>query len=325
VDLQLLLPSVGVFLVIVCSGLCLTIVIKSYALKRVRDRLQDVILVGEASGGAAQAIILRDMQLSSIPLLDQILHGAKWAQKLNRLLVQAGIPMRLGTFVALMLFLGGLGGFLVGSIARQPIFVALPVALCLAWAPIAWARHKRQRRIRDFEKQFPDALDMLVSALRAGLAFTGAIQVVADESPDPLAQEFAILSEENRLGLDLREALKNMSERIESAELQLFVTAVTLQRTTGGNLAEVLEGTAAVIRDRFRILGEVRSLTAHARLTGTILALLPLGMAAIITVLAPDYLRRMAADPIGPYLIGAALSLQLIGFLIMRHIVNIKV
>ena len=142
---------------------------------------------------------------------------------------------------------------------------------------------------------------------------------------DPVGAEFGVVFEENRLGLDMRDALKKLGERIDSAELQLFVTAVIMHRETGGNLAEILEGTAAVIRDRFRILGDVRSMTAQARLSGIILTVLPLVMAGLIMFVAPDYLLGLLDDPLGTRMIVAAISLQVIGFLVMRRIVNIKV
>ncbi len=323
-DLQLLLPSVGIFLTIMFAAGGMVLVAKSYATKRVRDRLDGAILVGDGVDERIETIILRDMQLSTVPFLNAILSEARWAQKLDRLLVQAGIPLRLGTFVAIMLLLGSIGAFATISIAHMPL-LALPAGAFAGLLPILWARHKKQRRTLAFEKLFPDALEMLVGALRAGLALPGAIQVVADESPDPVGQEFAILSEENRLGLDTKEALKRMGERIDSAELHLFITAVIIQRGTGGNLAEILERTAAVIRDRFRILGDVRSLTAHGRLSGFILAVLPLAMVGVIMVVAPEYLKGLKADPLGRHLIVAAIFLQVVGFLIMRRIINIKV
>ena len=325
-DLQLLLPSVGAFLTVICGGVGILLIVRSFALKRVRDRLDGAVLVadGIGMGTAAEAIILRDMQLSSVPFLNNIFGQAKWAKKLDRLLVQADIRMRLGTFVAMMLLIGAIGSLAMIQFAHQPLF-ALPVGIAVGLLPLFWARHRKNKRVLSFEKLFPDALEMLVGALRAGLALPGAIQVVADESPDPVAAEFGIVSEENRLGLDMKEALKKLGERIDSAEVHLFVTAVILQRGTGGNLAEILERTAYVIRDRFRILGDVRSLTAHSRLSGFILGILPLGMAGVIMFLSPEYLRGLLEDPLGKYLIIAAIVLQVVGFLVMRRIINIKV
>jgi tight adherence protein B len=324
-EARILIPSAGIFLTVACAGLGVIVLARSYALNRVRGRLNAVVLTGDGAAlEGPQAAILRDVQLSTLPFLNRILQKARWAKSLERLLVQADIPLRLGSFVALVLLMGSVGFFLAASVGHQPLF-ALPACLVAGSLPILWARNKKHRRITTFERLFPDALDMLVSALRAGLAFTTAAQVVADESPDPVAREFAILAEENRLGLDLKDALRNMGERVESAELHLFVTAVALQRVTGGNLSEVLENTAAVIRDRFRILGDVRSLTAHARISGFVLTLLPPAMAVTIFVIAPDYLREFVTDPVGRYLIVTAVSLQVIGFLIMRRIINIKV
>jgi tight adherence protein B len=165
----------------------------------------------------------------------------------------------------------------------------------------------------------------MTGALRSGMAFTGALQVVSEESPDPVATEFRIVFEEHRLGLSLRESLNSMTERIDSTELRLFVTAVLIQKDTGGNLAEILEGTAYVIRDRFRILGDVRTITAQARLSGIILTILPLVMAAALLVIVPDYMKTLVKDPVGPYLIGVAAALQIVGFLAIRKIVDIKV
>jgi tight adherence protein B len=131
--------------------------------------------------------------------------------------------------------------------------------------------------------------------------------------------------EENRLGMSLRDSLTDMTKRIDSTELRLFVTAVLIQKDTGGNLAEILEGTAYVIRDRFRILGDVRTITAQARLSGLILTALPLAMTAALMIIVPDYLKTLVRDPVGPYLIGAAAFMQLLGYFLIRRIVNIKV
>jgi tight adherence protein B len=323
-DLHLLVPSLLISLTIVLGAIGVLLIARGIAAKRIRDRLQDVIMSEEDDKNRINAVILRDMDLSTIPLFNTILKNMGWAQRMDNLLVQGDIPMRLGSYLLLMLVLCLLG-MVVTIYVGHSLLVALPVGIAVGLIPLLYARYKKMKRVRQFELHFPDALDMLTSALRAGLAFTGAIQVVAEESPDPVAKEFKILFEENRLGLDMKEGLRKLSERVDSTELRLFVTAIILQRETGGNLSEILEGTAAVIRDRFRILGDVRSMTAQARLSGLILALLPIAMAVIIMLLSPDYLKGLVADPIGKYLIGFAITLQVIGFLIMRRIVNIKV
>jgi tight adherence protein B len=323
-ELKLLIPSVGISLTILLAAVGLLLIMREQSQRRVRDRLNDIIIAGEHEGTDPGRIIIRDMDLSSVPLLNHILKNAGWAWKLDRLLVQADVSMRLGTFILLMMVLAAFGMAFTTFILHQPLF-AVPAGVVLGVIPLLVVRRKKRMRVLKFEQQFPDALDMLTNALRAGMALTGAIQVVADESPDPVAKEFQILFEENRLGLDMKEGLKKLGQRVDSAEVKLFVTATILQRETGGNLVEILEGTAAVIRDRFRILGDVRTLTAQAKLSGLILTILPIIMAGVILVVAPDYLKGLTEDPMGRYLIVMAVLLQITGYFIMKRIVDIKV
>lgn len=309
---------------VVLAAVGVVLIMKETAKTRVRERLNDVIIDGDDGDARITSVILRDMDLSAMPFLNVLLKNARWAQKIDTLLVQADLRIRLGTFLLIMLVLAIFATIAMIVVFDQPA-LSLPVGAIVGTIPLMYARHRKLKRVRQFEQEFPDALDVLTNALRAGLAFTGAIQVVSEELPDPVASEFAILFEEVRLGLDMKIALHKFAERIDSAELHLFVTAVIVQRETGGNLAEILQGTAAVIRDRFRILGDVRSLTAQARLSGLVLTLLPIGLAIFIFVVAPDYLKELREDPIGRYLIAMAVFLQVAGFLIMRRIVDIKV
>jgi tight adherence protein B len=322
-DSQLLIPSIGAFLAVVCFATGVLFIARAQTARKIRNRLNDVILVGNGDD-SARTVILRDMELSSIPFLNDLLKNARWAQKLDNLLVQGDISLRLGTFILLMGVLAA-AGFFAMILVFDRALLALPVGLVAGALPILYARQRKFQRVRKFEQQFPDSLDMLNRALRAGLALNGAIQIVADESPDPVAKEFRVLFEENRLGLDMKEALKKLAGRVDSTELRLFVTAVILQRETGGNLAEILERAAAIIRDRFRILGDIRTLTAQARLSGFILTVLPIVMAALIYFIAPEYLKGLVVDSVGRILIVAAVSLQVIGFLVIRRIINIKV
>ncbi len=321
-DLRLIVPSLLAFTAVVAALAGVVMLVRAHANRRIRQRLHDVVADPQEDG--IHATILRDMELSSIPLMNRLLQNSGWAHKLDILLVQADIKMKLGAFVTLMFVLAVGVALVVDMILGRP-YVGAALGVLAGTIPVSVARHKRFKRTLHFEEQFPDALDMLTSALRAGLALNAAIQVVAEEAPDPVGKEFRVLFEENRLGLDMKHAVRMMAERVNSAEARLFATALILQRETGGNLAEVLDGTAAVIRDRFRILRDVRTMTAQARMSGTILMMLPLLLAGAIMVLAPDYLPSMAKDPSGKYLIPLALFLQVTGFLIMRRIVDIKV
>ena len=321
-DLGILIPCALIFLAVLVSVPGIMMISRARANQKIRDRLQDVVTDPQQED--IHRTILRDVEMSSIPLMNRMLQNANWARRLELLLVQADIKMKTGPFVLIMLVIGVATALALDMVFHRPL-VCIGVGAVMAPIPVFVARYKRQKRTLHFEEQFPDALDMLTSALRAGLALTAAIQVVAEEAPDPVGHEFRVLFEENRLGLDMKHAVQMMAERVNSAEARLFATALILQRETGGNLAEVLDSTAAVIRDRFRILRDVRTMTAQARMSGGILMALPLALALAIMVLAPDYLKGLAHDPSGKYLIPVALFLQLTGFLVMRKIVDIKV
>ena len=321
-DLRLIAPAVFAFLAVMAfigGSIFLT---RSRANQRIRERLHDVVTDHNEDG--IESVILRDMELSSIPALNRLLHSAGWARRLNTLLVQADVKMRVGAFLLLMVSLGCGTGLVIHLLLHRP-YTGTAAGILVALVPLLVVKQKKQARTLRFEEQFPDSLDMLTSALRAGLALTAAIQVVAEEAPDPVGKEFRVLFEENRLGVDIKHAVRMMAERVDSTEARLFATALILQRETGGNLAEILDGTAAVIRDRFRILRDVRTMTAQARLSGAILMLLPIAMAGIIWFLAPDYLKGLASDPAGKYLIPMAVTMQVIGVVVMRRIVDIKV
>lgn len=320
-DLQLITLAIGVSAAVGTGIGALVIMSRSFGRRVSRQRLEDVTIDEYIDDGIAP-VILRDTESS--PFLAWMMEKNALLRNIDSLLVQADVSMRLGQFIGIMLLAGSVLGVVCWNLSR--LWWMGPVGFLVGnVVPVFVLKQKKNRRVAAFEKQFPDALDILTGALRAGLAFSGAIQVVSEESPEPVSKEFTIVFEENRLGLDMKEALRNLAGRIDCAELRMFVTAVILQRETGGNLAEILESTAYIIRDRFRILGEVRAMTAQQRFSGLILSLLPLGMAGLFTVMAPDYMRTLIVDPMGPYIIGGALTLQLLGYLIIRKIVDIKV
>ncbi len=234
------------------------------------------------------------------------------------LLYQAGLGIRVGAFVPIVALCGMLG-YLVGVTVFHHVLHGLVFLGALCLAPFVFVNYKRSVRRRQFAEEFPDALDLLVNALRAGISFSSALQIVADESPEPVRSEFAIVVEEQALGLELREALMNMANRVGSLDLKFFVTAVVLQRTAGGNLTEVLENTSRLIRDRFRILGDIETFTAQGRLTGGILSTLPAGIGVFMLMVAPDYLHKMWDHPVGRSILGFAILLQLLGWLTIRR------
>ncbi len=282
--------------------------------------------VGALSGAGSghHLSVERDQRMSAVPVLDRLLRSLSIARRIELLLYQAGLSWRVGTFL-LLVAVGCAAGYLVALSIFHHLLHALVSGVLGASLPVLLLQWKKSTRMRAFAEEFPDALDLLVSALRAGISFSSALQIVADESPEPVRSEFAIVVEEQMLGLELREALTNLANRVDSLDLKFFVTAVVLQRDTGGNLTEVLENTSRLIRDRFRILGDIQTFTAQGRLTGAILSLLPLGLAIFMMMVAPDYFHKMWDNPTGRAVLGFAGLMQILGALTIRKIVNIRV
>jgi tight adherence protein B len=293
--------------------------------KEARDLKQRVGgRTGQGTGATATIMVERDTRMSSLPVLDVALKQLAVARRTELLLYRAGVGMRVATFF-LLIGACAMGSYLIAYIIFAKLLHAIVFAVLGGFLPIFVMMQKKSARMRAFAEEFPDTLDLLVSALRAGISFSGALQIVADESPEPVRSEFAIVVEEQALGLDLREALTNMANRIDSLDLKFFVTAVILQRDTGGNLTEVLENTGRLIRDRFRILGDIMTFTAQGRLTGIILTCLPLGLGLFMAMVAPDYFHKMWDHPNGRAILGFAALMQLLGSLAIRKIVDIKV
>jgi tight adherence protein B len=186
-------------------------------------------------------------------------------------------------------------------------------------------RHKRTKRLARFEEQFPEALDFLSRSMRAGHAFTISLEMLGEELPNPLGQEFRTLFNEHNLGAPLDVALRNFNERVPSLDARFFTSSVLLQKQTGGNLSEILTRLAYIIRERFRLKGQVKAASAHGRLTATVLTVLPIATMLGMMVVAPSYLRSMAADSDGKWLIGGAIFAQVLGNFFIKKIINIKV
>ncbi len=237
----------------------------------------------------------------------------------------AGLPARAaGALLGAVLLAPLLGAVLVLGAGWQVLSAGL-VACGTGLAPWLWvARRREQRRLR-IERQFPQALDMLGRALRAGHAFQAAVRMAAEELPDPLVREFRLLFEEMNYGLPVPQALQRFAERVPLADAGYFAVAVTIQRESGGNLAEVLDKIAAIVRARLRLFGEVRTLSAEGRLSAVILTALPFGVALVVHLVNPKFLAVLWTDPAGTWLVSAALSGIVVGVLWMRALVRIRV
>jgi len=224
--------------------------------------------------------------------------------------------------------IGIIAGVLLGMQIAVPVFreAGMAIFACLFGAiPVLYVRMKRFKRLGAFEAQFPETLDFLARSLRAGHAFSVALEMIAEESPEPTGVEFRILFHEQNLGSPLEVAMMNLTKRIPLLDVRFFVAAILLQRDTGGNLAEILDKLAYVIRERFRLKGHVKAVSAHGRITATVLTIMPLLTMLGLMLVAPSYLGYLVANPTGKYLIVAAVVLMFVGYYWMRRVIDIKV
>jgi len=268
--------------------------------------------------------LLRDEMLSKIPAFDTLLRRSTRASLIQKLLDQAGIDMRVGNFFLLCLACGFVGGV---------ILLVLTNVWALAWvglmigliAPYSYATVMRTRRFAKFEEIFPQAIDTLGRAVRAGHAFTTALEMISSEIPEPVATEFRKLFEEQKFGMPVRDALMNFVDRVPLVDVKFFVTAVMLQRETGGNLAEILDNLSYMIRERFKIMRQVRVYTAQGRLTMGLLMMLPPIIITIMMFMSPGFIRPLFTDPMGHAMIAGGITLQTIGYFVIRKIIQIQV
>jgi len=267
---------------------------------------------------------LKSELLSDVPVINRILSGFGLAVRIDKWLRQADLSIKVGTFVLLSLTFFGVG-VLIGILLDWHTVLSVAVGAVLFSLPSLVVDYRRRRRLKRFISQFPDTLEMFSRSLRAGYAFTGAVQLVAQEMPDPVGPEFQKIFDEQNLGIPLRQALVGLTERIETLDVKFFVTAVLIQRDTGGNLAEIMDKISYVIRERFRVQGQLRIFTAQARMSGIILTVMPPLVAFIIFLLNPEYMKPLWYDKLGNYMVGMAVFLQITGALVIRKILRIKI
>ena len=287
-----------------------------------RDRLSESQKPAEQP--LQDVALVRDEMLSRIPAFDAVLRRSERVSLLQKMLTQGNVNVRAGNFLMFCV---------VGAAAFGLLFFIAGGNLILGWAgailgffvPYAYASHMRQKRFQRFEEKFPEAIDTLARAVRAGHAFTTALEMIANEVSEPVAGEFRQLYEEQKFGLPVRDALINLAERIPLVDVKFFVTAVMLQRETGGNLAEILDNLSYVIRERFKILRQVRVHTAQGRLTMVLLMALPPTIVVIMLSINPGFIRPLFTDPLGHALIVEGITLQTLGYFFIRRIIRIQV
>ena len=289
--------------------------------KKIRKRLGKFTARGD---GAEPADILRKRRLSDVPFLNEILSRMPGIGSLDKLLQQANVPYPIGVFILIAVVLA-LAGYLGASQITKNYAVSVISAVALSAAPFFYLRFKKKKRMEKFQSQLPEGLDLIGRALKAGHAFTSGMKIAADEFNDPLGPEFEKTLDEVNFGISVTEALKNLAARVDCPDLKYFVVSVILQRETGGNLAEIMEGIASLIRERFKFKGKVRVLAAEGKFSGIILLALPFVVVGAIRFLNPTYISTLWSDPAGRMMVYIALAMMVVGALVIKKLVHIEV
>ncbi|HEV8427398.1 MAG TPA: type II secretion system F family protein [Pyrinomonadaceae bacterium] len=290
---------------------------------RLQQRLAEVLQESRMLSENEAVQITRDDSIGGNPTLSRLLSPLGFVKKLDRNISQADIHITVSRLLAFCLFAGLLAGFAAYTVFN--IVVAVGIAFIAGFLPLLHVSRTRRKRLNKFNAQLPDTLDLLSRSLSVGHAFSESLNQVASEMPDPIAGEFRITFEEQKLGLSTKIALDRLADRIPLPDLRLCVTAMHIQRETGGNLAEILERVAQTIRERFKLMEDFRTMTTSARGSAWILCGLPIVLVLVLTAINPDYMAVLLYDPRGHAVIAVAIVLQLTGVLLIKKILSIKV
>ncbi|HEX7778348.1 MAG TPA: type II secretion system F family protein [Vicinamibacterales bacterium] len=316
-----MLIALGVF------GVVMLIILGAYFVLVVRDEqklLERLAPQGLTKRGGKLGVIKAEERLSNVAAFERVLKRSnKYVSPMKEFLDQSGVKMTIGSFLLSIACLGLLG-FVITFRFTFSLWFSLIGGALAAMLPYLYVKRARTKRLYKFEEQFPEAIDLVSRALRAGHSLPTGLNMVADELTAPVGTEFRTLYDEQNFGLTLPEALRNFARRIPVLDARFFVTAVLTQREAGGNLAEVLDNLAEVIRARFKVKRQVRVISAHGRITGWVLAGLPPSVALAAFVISPMHIQTLLGDPIGVNMIMAAAVMQVIGTLIIRKIVDIE-
>ncbi len=291
---------------------------KSDDSKKVREKLK---LFSEAQETPMDLVGKRT--LSTVPWLNDILSRINLMRRLDTMLRQANVERPVGVIVLLSLVLGLAGfSFVIFVTGSYPMSLA---GCAPGSAPFLYIYFRRKRRMQKFERQLPDALDLISRSLKAGHALSTGIHVVAQEFEDPVGTEFARTERQIRLGASVEQALRALTERVTCPDLRFFTVAVTIQRETGGNLAEILDNISSLIKGRFKLKGRVRALCAEGRFSAFVLVALPFAIAFVLFLISPQYVRVLVEDPLGKMLIFMALFMIAIGMVAINKMIDVKI
>jgi tight adherence protein B len=291
---------------------------------RVRERLQSAM--HDQSGQIDQALfpLLKSQLKSEIPSLHQLLSRFQIFERLQKFLLQADSTWTAGRFLLTSLLVATVAWLVMHGVFHRGFWVSAIGAAGTGVLPAIFFSRRKRLREQAFNEQLPDLLDLMTRALRAGHAVSAAINFAGEESPAPAGPEFRRVFEEINFGMDIPVALENLATRVDCYDLRYLVAAITIQRETGGNLSELFDRLAYIIRERYKLVGQTRALTAQGRLSGHILTVLPVVMAGVLYFTQPGYLRLLVDDPMGRTILVGALVMQVFGYLVIRWIVNIE-
>lgn len=290
--------------------------------KKIASRLKTWV----ASPGQVQTVsILKQRSLSDVPLLERLLSSMPQALGIQKTIKQAGLKWTVSRLLLSCAAAGILAYMAMTSLAHQSAFPATVIGATFAVAPLFYLYRKRSARLKKIEQQLPDAVDLMVRALRSGHAFSSGLQMIGDEMPDPIAGEFQLVHDEVNFGVSLQQALINLSDRVPITDLRYFVVAVLIQRESGGNLTEVLGNLSRLIRSRLKLIAKVRVLSSEGRLSAWVLGVMPFALAGVMNLVNPDFMSLLWEDPIGIAIIKYMLILMAFGVLILRKIIKIRI
>jgi tight adherence protein B len=321
--MELIVIGVGIFVVTV---LILELSLLGYRHLKLQERrnVKKRLNRLQNAGGAQDLTLTRERVLSTIPWLDRLLKMIPGLTRLKRLIEQADSEHALGFFVLIALLCMAVAWIFSLLYFRNLLGTVLLVASA-GWLPVVYLQYKRRRRIEQFQEQLPEALDLMGRALKAGHAFTSGLKLAADEFDAPLGREFQRTVDEINFGASVADALHHLAERVDCAEARFFVVSVLLQRETGGNLTEILANLAHIIRERFKLHGKIRVLSAEGRLSGLVLVILPMLLLAWLHISTPKYIRILFTDPVGQIAISGAAVLMVLGVIVIKKMVTIRV
>ena len=293
------------------------------AQRKLQSRLEELTSpLDEPSVGSGALVKVSDA--GPLPALERMISGTERGSAFGRWIEQSGMKMSISGVLLIAVVCGALFAVLVTMLTRSPF--GIPAGFAIGCAlPFMFLKFKRTKRLRAFEEQFPEALDLIARALKAGHAFATGLKMAADELGEPVGPEFRKTFDEQNFGLPLKDALENLTLRLPILDVRFFATAVLIQRETGGNLSEILENLAHVVRERFKILRQVRVYTAHGRLTGYVLLALPAVLGIALSFINPDHMNMLFRERMGQILLMVAMGMQIAGYIWIKQVVKIEV